>query len=149
MKKILMYLFILILILSLVACKKDENDGEVLKDSGEYYFEPNVSIIEGKLITRMYYGPPNYGENPDTDAQQYPFILQLDNPIDVIEKENDSQNSDVFGVTEIQVIPMSEEETELLDNYIDNRVRIQGTLFKAIFGGHHTDVLIQVEEILD
>lgn len=144
-----MYLIILILVLSLNACKKDANDGDVLKDSYKYYFEPNVSIIEGKLITRMYYGPPNYGENPDTDAQQYPFILQLDNPIDVIAKENDTQNLDVLGVTEIQVIPIGEEETELLDNYIDNRVRIQGTLFKAIFGGHHTDILIQVEEILD
>ncbi|NLV88897.1 MAG: DUF4431 domain-containing protein [Tissierellia bacterium] len=149
MKKTVMYLVLLILVLSLIACKKDTNDVEVLKDSGEYYFEPNVSIIEGKLITRMYYGPPNYGENPDTDAQQYPFILQLDNLIDVIATENDTQNSDVLGVTEIQVVPMGEEETELLDSYIDSRVRIQGTLFKAIFGGHHTDVLIQVEEILD
>lgn len=149
MKKIAMYLIIMILVLSLIACTKEANDGEMLEDSGEYYCEPNVSIIEGKLITRMYYGPPNYGENPDTDAQQYPFILQLDNPIDVIEKKNDTHNSDVFVVAEIQVIPMDKEKAELLDNYIDKRVRIQGTLFKAIFGGHHTDVLIRVEKILD
>lgn len=144
-----MYLIILILLLSLISCKKEATDGEMVTDSGEYYFEPSISIIEGTLITRMYYGPPNYGENPDTDAKQYPFILKLDNPIDVIAKENDTHNSDVFGVTEIQVVPIGKEKTELLYNYIDKRVRIQGTLFEAIFGGHHTDVLIQVEEILD
>lgn len=115
----------------------------------EYYFEPNVSIIEGTLITRMYYGPPNYGENPDTDAKQYPFILQLDDPIDVIAQEGDIHNSNIFEVTEIQVVPMNKEQTELVEQYINKRTTIQGTLFGAIFGGHHTDVLIEVEKILD
>lgn len=132
-----------------ISDKKGATDGEMVADSGKYYFEPSISIIEGTLITRMYYGPPNYGENPETDAQQYPFILQLDKPIDVIAKENDTHNSDVFEVTEIQVVPIDKEKTELLGTYIDKQVRIQGTLFEAIFGGHHTDVLIQVEKILD
>lgn len=114
-----------------------------------YYFEPNVSMIEGTLITRMYYGPPNYGENPDTDAQQYPFILKLDEPIDVIALEDDIHNSDRFQVTEIQVVPNNKEETELVKQYINKRITIQGTLFEAIFGGHHTDVLIKVDKILD
>lgn len=124
--------------------KEDENI-----DLADYYFEPSVSTIEGKLITRMYYGPPNYGENPDTDAKQYPFILQLDNPIHVIALEDDGVNSDKFEVTEIQVVPKNKEETELIKQYINKVIVIQGTLFEAIFGGHHTDVLIYVDEILD
>ncbi|WP_352420675.1 DUF4431 domain-containing protein [Proteiniborus sp.] len=149
MKKTTICIIIMISILSLISCKKEVNDGVMIKNLDKYYFEPSISIIEGKLITRMYYGPPNYGENPDTDTKQYPFILQLDNPIDVIAEEDDTYNSDVFEVTEIQVVPIGKEKTELLDNYIGKRVRIQGTLFEAIFGGHHTNVLIQVEEILD
>jgi len=120
-----------------------------LEDLKGYHFEPNVSIIEGKLIKRMYYGPPNYGENPDTDAKQYPFILLLDDPIDVIALEDDIHNSDKLEVTEIQVVPKNKEETELVEQYINKRITIQGTLFEAIFGGHHTDVLIYVERILD
>ena len=117
--------------------------------SEKYKFEPSVSVVEGKLIRRMYYGPPNYGENPDTDAKQYPFILQLDDPIDVIAQEGDIHNSNIFEVTEIQVVPMNKEQTELVEQYINKRITIQGTLFGAIFGGHHTDVLIEVEKILD
>ena len=132
-----------------ISDKKDTIDVGTVEDSGRYYFEPNVSIIEGTLITRMYYGPPNYGENPDTDAKQYPFILQLDDPIDVIAQEGDVHNSSIFEVTEIQVVPMNKEQTELVEQYINKRITIQGTLFGAIFGGHHTDVLIEVEEILD
>ena len=132
-----------------ISDKKDTIDVGTVEDSGRYYFEPNVSIIEGTLITRMYYGPPNYGENPDTDAKQYPFILQLDDPIDVIAQEGDIHNSSIFEVTEIQVVPMNKEQTELVEQYINKRITIQGTLFGAIFGGHHTDVLIEVEEILD
>ena len=150
MKKATICIIMMILIFySLIACKKEVKDSEMVKNLDEYYFEPSISIIEGTLITRMYYGPPNYGENPDTDTKQYPFILQLDNPIDVRAEEDDTYNSDVFEVTEIQVVPIGKEKTELLDNYINKRVRIQGTLFEAIFGGHHTNVLIQVEEILD
>lgn len=116
--------------------------------SEKYNFEPSVSVVEGKLIRRMYYGPPNYGENPDTDSKQYPFILQLDKPIDVIAEDDDEFNSDIFEVTEIQVVPMNKEQTELLDQYINKRVLIQGTLFEAIFGGHHTEVLIELEKVL-
>ena len=114
----------------------------------EYYFEPSISVIEGQLITRMYYGPPNYGENPDTDSKQYPFILELDKPINVIAEDDDEFNSDIFEVTEIQVVTTSKEQTELLELYINKSVLIEGTLFEAIFGGHHKEVLIQLEKVL-
>ncbi|HZK33265.1 MAG TPA: DUF4431 domain-containing protein, partial [Tissierellaceae bacterium] len=107
---------------------------------------PSVSTIEGKLITRLQYGPPNYGENPDTDEKIYPFILQLDEPIDVIALEDDIHNSDKFGVTEIQLAPKCE-QIEELKKYKNKPVKIQGTLFEALVGRHYTDVLISVDEI--
>lgn len=125
------------------------NVSESSETEKEYYFEPSVSIIEGKLITRMCYGPPGYGENPSTDAQEHPFILQLDDPIQVIAQEGDLSNSDRSEVIEIQVVPMNKEDTEIVKQYINKRIIIQGTLFSAHTGHHHTDVLIQVEKILD
>ena len=140
-KRTIILFLTLLLVFSIIAYKKEA--------AKEYYFEPNVSIIEGMLITRMYYGPPNYGENPDTDAKQYPFILQLDDPIDVIAQEGDIHNSSIFGVNEIQVVPMNKEQTELVEQYLNKRIMIQGALFGSIFGGHHTDALIRIEKILD
>ncbi|MDR7871243.1 MAG: DUF4431 domain-containing protein [Tissierellaceae bacterium] len=47
------------------------------------------------------------------------------------------------------MVPNNKEETEILNQYIDKRIVIQGTLFEAVFGSHHTDVLIRIEEVLD
>lgn len=134
--------------ISLTVDEVRERFGILDRTNPEYYFEPSTSTIEGRLITRMYYGPPNYGENPETDAKQYPFILQLDYPIDVLWEEDDA-NGDVLGIKEIQVVAMDKETSDLLDTYLDKRVKIRGTLFEAIFGGHHTKVLIEVGEILE
>lgn len=120
-------------------------DLEVVK---EYYFEPNVSIIEGTLITRLHYGPPGYGEDPDNDKEEYPFILQLDDPIKVIAEDTDVFNSDISNVLEIQLV-LNPEEVEIIKQYKNKRIKIQGTLFSAFTGHHHTEVLIVVDKILD
>lgn len=119
------------------------------KEDQEYYFEPNVSTVEGKLITRMYYGQPGYGEDPENDAKEYPYILQLDKPINVKAHEGDVMNSDTFDVKEIQVVPIGEEDLKSIKKYLDKRIKIEGTLFSALTGHHHTEVLIEVKSILE
>lgn len=119
------------------------------KEDQEYYFEPNVSTVEGTLITRMYYGQPGYGEDPKNDAKEYPYILQLDKPINVKAQEGDIMNSDTFDVKEIQVVPIGEEDLKSIKKYLDKRIKIEGTLFSALTGHHHTEVLIEVKRILE
>ena len=119
------------------------------KEDQDYKFEPNLSIVEGTLITRMYYGQPGYGEDPENDAKEYPYILQLDKPINVKAQEGDTMNSDKFDVKEIQVVPLGEEDLKSVDKYLDKRIKIEGTLFSALTGHHHTEVLIEVKRILD
>ena len=119
------------------------------KRDQDYKFEPNVSIVEGTLITRMYYGQPGYGEDPKNDAKEYPYILQLDRPINVKAQEGDILNSDKFDIKEIQVVPLGEEDLKSLKKYLDKHIKIQGTLFSALTGHHHTEVLIEVKSILD
>lgn len=128
--------------------RTEDETVEAIKDA-DYYFEPSVSTIEGTLITRMYYGPPGYGENPDTDPKEYPFILQLDEPIDVIAKEDDIYNSSISEVTEIQVVPLGKEGFEIVKKYINKHIKIQGSLFTHFTGHHHTDILIEVEKVLE
>lgn len=119
------------------------------KEDQDYKFEPNVSIVEGTLITRMYYGQPGYGEDPENDAKEYPYILQLDKPINVKAQEGDIMNSDKFDVKEIQVVPLGEEDLKSIKKYLDKHIKIEGTLFSALTGHHHTEVLIEVKRILD
>lgn len=115
----------------------------------EYYFEPNVSIIEGTLITRLHYGPPNFGEDPDNDEEEYPFILLLDNPINVVAKETDTINSSISNVSEIQLVLKGNSDVDMAKQYKDKHVKVQGTLFSAFTGHHHTKVLMVVDEVLE
>lgn len=116
----------------------------------EYYFEPNISIIEGTLITRMHYGRPGYGENPNTDEKEYPFILQLDNPIKVITGEDDNFNSDISHVSEIQlVLNPNKMDIDSVKQYKNKHIKVKGTLFSAWSGHHHTEVLMDAHKILD
>ncbi len=121
-------------------------DPEVVK---EYYFEPNVSIVEGTLITRLHYGPPGYGEDPDKDEKRYPFILQLDEPIKVIAEDTDMINSSISDVSEIQLVLMGDSYVEMAKQYKNKHMKVQGTLFSAFTGYHHTEVLIVVDKVLD
>lgn len=115
----------------------------------EYYFEPNVSIIEGTLITRLHYGPPNFGEDPENDDEEYPFILLLDDPISVIAKETDTINSNISDVSEIQLVLRGNPYVDMAKEYKNKHIKVQGTLFSAFTGHHHTKVLMVVDEVLE
>jgi hypothetical protein len=119
------------------------------EDVKEYYFEPSISTIEGTLITRLHYGPPEYGEDPDNDEQVYPFILQLDKPIEVFTNENDVMNSNISDVLEIQLVLKGEPYINKAKQYKNKYIKIQGTLFAAFTGHHYTDVLMVVDKILN
>lgn len=115
----------------------------------EYYFEPNVSIIEGTLITRLHYGPPGYGEDPDNDEHEYPFILQLDDPIKVNTEDTDMINSSISDVLEVQLVLRGSPYVDMAKQYKNKRIKVQGSLFSAFTGHHHTKVLMVVDKILD
>lgn len=119
------------------------------KVNKEYYFEPNVSIIEGTLITRLHYGPPRFGEDPDNDEHEYPFILQLDSPINVIAEDADMFNSSISDVLEIQLVLRGSHYVDMAKQYKNKHIKVQGTLFSAFTGHHHTKVLMVVDKILD
>ncbi|WP_105616410.1 DUF4431 domain-containing protein [Vallitalea okinawensis] len=120
-----------------------------LKDVREYKLGPNISEVEGTLITRMYYGPPGYGEDPDKDEKEYPFILQLDNPIRVVIEETEDYGSYIIEISEIQVVLNNEEEINIVKLHKDKHIKIEGKLFLSFTGHHHTRVLIEVENIVE
>src|ERR1043166_6801310 len=39
------------------------------------HYEPEVVTLHGRVTETTEYGPPNYGENPETDSIEHPIIL--------------------------------------------------------------------------
>jgi len=108
-------------------------------------YEPTVVELKGKLITRMYYGPPNYGENPDTDLKEVMPVLLLSEPVSV-RGETDANTGyrrpSVEDVREMQLV-LSIPHKKLIGKVIISK----GTLFQANTGHHHTPVLMDVQSI--
>ena len=135
-KLTLVILFILLPILVLVTPAQEK---EWLS------YEPTVVKLKGKLTIRVYYGPPNYGENPDTDTKEALPVLILSKPVNVRGNPDPKagfNRKSVEGVREIElVLTMPHKE------FIGKRVLVKGTLFHAFTGHHHTDVLMDVRSI--
>ena len=93
----------------------------------------------GEIEMRAYYGPPNYGENPDTDAKEEVPILRLAVPTNIT-----GINGAIVEIAEMQLdfsrstIHMSESQGFQL---------VKGVLRRAETGHHHTPVILEVRSI--
>ena len=113
-------------------------------EKNAYNYEPHKVELTGILIRKIFYGPPGYGEDPKTDKKEYAYIIKLEKPISAIAAEDDTTNESHDNVKEIQVVNIKHISLKPL---LQKRVTAKGTLFSAITGHHHTDVLINLEEI--
>ena len=108
-------------------------------------YQPTVVELKGTLSVKTYYGPPNYGENPDTDTKEALPILVLSKPVSVCGNPDPKAGFDrrtVEDVREIQLIL-----TVPHKEFIGKTVLVKGTLFHAFTGHHHTDVLLDARSI--
>lgn len=127
--------------------KQDEpNNQKALENVKAEWVEywPAVVELEGKLSIKTFFGPPNFGENPETDSKEMTRILSLDKPINVRSKdETDSVlGPSVENVRELQLIFDGP-----LKKLVGKKLIVKGTLLHAHTGHHHTDVLLDVESI--
>lgn len=114
----------------------------------DYYFEPSVSSISGIIKTRTFYGPPGYGENPESDTREEQYFLILDKTINVFSNNEEIEEGDFnetkYNVSEIQLIPNNEEEIMLFKNKF---AKLTGFFFGAHTAHHHAEVLMDVQSI--
>lgn len=107
------------------------------------HYSGSPVTLAGKVKLQTFFGPPNYGENPDTDSRETQAILALAKPICVeanpAEYEDAEQNQ--FEVT---LVPLKKEN---LKSYEGKQIAVQGTLYHAHTGHHHTPVLIEIKQI--
>ena len=68
-------------------------------------YEPAKVELQGRLTIEQKYGPPGYGENPDTDQGVQIPVLLLSAPIDVQgDPQSDLNQETVRGVQRVQLV---------------------------------------------
>ena len=108
------------------------------------YSDPSVAL-KGTAFSRIYFGPPGYGETPAQDAREPALLLLLDAPICVKasshpEQDNNSVETNVILV-QLAAVHVS---PEVLWKAEGRRVSVRGSLYHAITGHHRTAVLMDV-----
>jgi hypothetical protein len=132
---------ITLFVLTLVSASKT-----VAQDKHWLSYDPAVVALEGRLTVEWKYGPPNYGENPKTDAKVRVPVLVLSEPVSV--RPNPDYfpfNVEVRGVRRIQLILFNLETP--YEQFIGRRVLVNGTLFHAHTGHHYTKVVMEVSSL--
>ena len=109
-------------------------------------YEPCVVKLTGQLVTAEEFGPPNFGENPDTDSKVVIYLLKLQKPISVRNDPQSRINVDSLeNVKEIQL-----EFSRPLQDYrrfLKKNIIVRGKLFEAHTGHHYRKVLMSVDHI--
>ncbi len=109
----------------------------------DYPYEPAEVKISGKITTEIFFGPPGFGENPETDKKEEQYLLVLDKPINVITK--DDSNESKYKISKIQLL--YNKDAVDMAKYSGSTVLLTGTFFSAHTGHHHTEILMDVTKV--
>ncbi len=108
-------------------------------------FDGPLVTLSGTTFSRIYFGPPGYGLNPEQDIRERATLLLLDAPLCV--EENSASQAPFEGnviVIQLAAIHISPESVAKAQG---RRVTVRGTLFHALTGHHRTAVLVDVHSI--
>lgn len=106
-------------------------------------YEPDTVQLTGRLERHMYYGAPNYGEDPAHDEQEVGFYLGLAGSVCAAGGRDPALNNPRRGVRRVQLVLDSAGYAQLRP-YLGQRVTLRGTLFASHTGHHHTPILLDV-----
>jgi hypothetical protein len=110
-----------------------------------YY--PSVARLQGKLTKVLKYGPPTYGESPETDKKIEVPILILSTPVRIKGNTTSTINNEqITNVSFVQIIFPPEVESNYA-KYLEQDVVLAGTLTRGYRGEHFTDVVMTVKAV--
>lgn len=107
----------------------------------EKYGLPSSTLV-GTVAVETFYGPPGYGESPETDSKERQAILHLAKPLCTLASGDDPAEQDQVKVT---LAPMGKLN---LRQFVGKMVTVRGSLFHAVTGHHHTKVLVRLTKPL-
>jgi hypothetical protein len=111
------------------------------------YDDSSVNL-SGTAFSRIYFGPPGYGEKPESDARERGLLLLLDAPVCLRqsahpERDNDSYEGNVVLV-QLAAVRISPGALWKADGH---RVSVRGSLYHALTAHHRTAVLMDVHDL--
>lgn len=134
------------LLLGMVFVLACENK-EISAKPNVVFYEPAKIELIGTLKHDVKYGPPNYGENPETDEKIDVYSIVLSEAISVEGSAKSELNSEtVENITEIQLL-LSKDGRASAATFVDNKVVVKGSLSHGVSGHHFTDVVLDVDSI--
>jgi hypothetical protein len=129
---------------SVLAAPKQPDGARTCKFSISGRTDPDATI-SGKLVRRMVWGPPNYGENPKTDAQYHAWFVVLDDPVRVMTGPDLEAPPKLTIAREIQIRWADGQGSYF--KYGNTHVVVRGKLFTQVFPGDHTPVVIEASAL--
>lgn len=138
------------LVFCFFAGQKETNPLELLEEAPE-----RLVVLKGKLIFKLFPGPPEYSSIEGGDRADYCWILRLESPslhlalaTSVLELasrlegiENRSNYDNVF-------LSLDEGMEKFCYEHRDQHVTVEGYLFGAHTVHHYTSILMDVKKIL-
>lgn len=105
-------------------------------------YSPHEVELRGRVATSERFGPPNYGENPESDARLQILVLHLDHPISTCADSASEVNSEAIeGVREIQLLVVPGIDLHPL---VGQRVVLRGVLARSVLARHFTPIVFTV-----
>ena len=112
---------------------------------------PEEVRLSGDLIERTYWGPPNWGEHPESDRLEDAWIIVLDKPICVLADPRFIDNAAEHNVIVVQIIVDTSGPNDDLfrrvSTLVGHHVTVTGALDHAITGHNRTPVMMEVASI--
>lgn len=106
-------------------------------------FEPSIVTLKGTLLMTTFFGPPTFGQNPDTDSREDAPVLEFDPMIDIRGTgEGGPNTASVVRVKRVRVIT-----SEDLAPLLGQRVTARGSLSTSPDPFLFTPVLFSVVSI--
>lgn len=102
-------------------------------------FEPATVELSGKLVRRVFPGPPNYEDVKKGDAAEPSFYLDLEKSI-CASGGKWSEHGTVTS-TRIQLV-LDDAGYDRLRARLNRRVKVKGSLFPSLTGHHHAPLLL-------
>ena len=110
-------------------------------------YEPADATLSGTLTRQVFPGPPGFEDVVTGDEPQVGFYLSLAEPLCMQGNENEADINVEDNETLVQLV-LQPTDYDNLRPYLDQPVVLKGTLFGAVTGFHHTQVLMQQVQLV-
>jgi hypothetical protein len=104
-------------------------------------------VLSGTVFSRIYFGPPNYGETPAEDAREDATLLLLDAPICVNAASRPDSGAPFVRDLILVQLAAAHIEPNVLIHARGRRATVRGSLYPALTGHHRTSVVLDVYSV--